>query len=148
MEKWVSPYLTTISRDFCKNEFILDTGDLIKHLGNLNRSNSLRNENINLFTLDVEALYPSTQPDLALQAVKEVLLSDKTTNNNSKTAILKFIELSFEHSYVSYQDDSFKSKVGIPTGGSISRQIADIFLHWLLFIKITPIIRIIEAIKF
>ena len=148
MEKWVSPYLTTISRDFCKKEFILDTGDLIKHLGNLNGSHSLRNENINLFTLDVEALYPSIQQDLALQAIKEVLLSDETTNNNSKTAILKFIELSFEHSYVSYQDDSYKSKVGIPTGGSISRQIADIFLHWLLFIKITPIISMIEAIKF
>ena len=30
----------------------------------------------------------------------------------------------------------FKPKVGIPTGGSLSRQIADVFLHWLLFKKI------------
>ena len=38
--------------------------------------------------------------------------------------------------------------MGIPTGGSLSRQIADIFLHWILFIKITPNISLIQAIRF
>ena len=51
-------------------------------------------------------------------------------------AIETFVKLSFEESYVAYQDQVFKPKVGIPTGGSLSRQIADIFLHWLLFKKI------------
>ena len=37
--------------------------------------------------------------------------------------------------------------MGIPTGGSLSRQIADIFLHWLLFVKIKPKITEIQAIK-
>ena len=32
MEKWASPHLTKISRDFCSEEFILDTGDLIGNL--------------------------------------------------------------------------------------------------------------------
>ena len=68
MEKWCSPYLTTISREFCKKEFILDTGDLIKQLESINESKTLENENVNLFTLDVEKLYPSIQPELALLA--------------------------------------------------------------------------------
>ena len=55
MEKWVSPYLTKISREYCKNEFILDTGDLIKHLKEMNDSHALKNEIIYLFTLDVKA---------------------------------------------------------------------------------------------
>ena len=48
----------------------------------------------------------------------------------------EFVKLSFQESYVTYKDQVFKSKVGIPTGGSLSRQIADTFLHWLLFKKI------------
>ena len=59
-----------------------------------------------------------------------------------------FIRLSFENSYVTYQDKCYKSKVGIPTGGSLSRQIADIFLHWIIFIKMTPNLTLIQAIRF
>ena len=51
-------------------------------------------------------------------------------------AIEAFVKLSFEESYITHQDEVFKPKIGIPTGGSLSRQIADILLHWLLFKKI------------
>ena len=148
MEKWCSPYLTNISRDYCKEEFILDTGDLIKNMEQLNHSKSLENENVNLFTLDVEKLYPSIQPELALQAIHETLSADKTTDKKTKNAIEMFIKLSFEHSYVTYKNECYKSKVGIPTGGSLSRQIADIFLHWILFVKMTPKLSLIQAIRF
>ena len=77
-------------------------------------------------------LYPSIQPELALQAIREVLSRDETVERGTKTAIAQFIELSFENSYVVYNNECYKSKVGIPTGGSLSRQIADIFLHWIL----------------
>ena len=101
-----------------------------------------------MFTLDVERLYPSIQPDLALQAIHEALRADKTTDKKTKNAIEMFIKLSFEHSYVTYKNESFKSKIGIPTGGSLSRQIADIFLHWILFFKMTPKLSLIQAIRF
>ena len=127
---------------------MLDTGDLINKFQNINESKTLENENINLFTLDVEKLYPSIQPALALQAIHETLAADKTTDDKTKTAIKEFIELSFKHSYVSYQNECYKSKVGIPTGGSLLRQIADIFLHWILFIKMTPKLDTIQAIRF
>ena len=73
MEKWASPYLTTISREFCKEEFILDTGNLIQNLKTLNEDRSLERENVNLFTLDVESLYPSIDPELAKKAIHDVL---------------------------------------------------------------------------
>ena len=127
MEKWCSPYYTTISREYCRNEFILDTGDLIKQLQHVNESKILEKENVYLFTLDVKALYPSIKPELALQAIRDVLQTDKSTDKNIRTAIARLTELSLENSYVSYRDECFKPKVGIPTGGSLSRQIADIF---------------------
>ena len=98
--------------------------------------------------MDVKALYPSIKPELALEAIREVLPTDKTTKKNTKTAIARFTELSFENSYVSYRNECFKSKVGIPTGGSLSRQIADIFLHWILFRKMNPKLDTVQAIQF
>ena len=148
MEKWASPYLTTISREFCKEEFILDTGNLIENLKNLNENGTLEKENVNLFTLDVESLYPSIDPELAMKAIHEVLMKDKTTDKNTKKAIEQFIKLSFDKAYITFEDKVFKSKMGIPTGGSLSRQIADIFLHWILFLKATPKITETKAIKF
>ena len=147
MEKWCSPFLTKISREFCKQEFVLDTGDVIKNLERINESKILENENVYLFTLDVEKLYPSIQPALAMQAIRDALTMDKTTDKKTKKAIEHYIALSFENSYVTYQDACYKSKVGIPTGGSLSRQIADIFLHWILFIKMTPKLSLVQAIR-
>ena len=129
MEKWCSPYYTTISREYCRNEFILDTGDLIKQLQHVNESKILEKENVYLFTLDVKVLYPSIKPELALQAIRDVLQTDKSTDKNIRTAIARLTELSLENSYVSYRNECFKPKVGIPTGGSLSRQMADIILQ-------------------
>jgi hypothetical protein len=53
-----------------------------------------------------------------------------------KEALLSFTELSFEKSCVTFRDSCYMSKKGIPTGGCDSRQIADIFLHWLTYKKI------------
>ena len=105
MEKWCNPYLTKISRKFCESEYILDTGGLIKKLEIINESKSLTNENVNLFTIDVEKLYPSIQPELALQAIHEALEADTTTDDKTKRAIEQF--LSFEHSFVSYRNECF-----------------------------------------
>ena len=111
-------------------------------------SKALENENVNLFTIDVEKLYPSIQPELALQAIHDALDADTSTDRKTKIAIEHFIRLSFEQSYVSYQNECYKSKIGIPTGGSLSRQIADIFLHWILFIKMTPKLSVNAAVRF
>ena len=144
MEKWTSPHLTKISREHCKEEFILDKRHLIINFKEINDGKKLQNENIHLFTLDVEKLNPSIQPQLALIAIKEVFAANKSTDTKTKQDIIEF---SFENSYVSYKEETFSSKIGIPTGGSLSRQIADIFLHWVLFKKVNPNIATIEAIR-
>ena len=98
--------------------------------------------------MDVEALYPSINPQLALEAIQNALSNDTETEKKTKYAIDQFIKLSFNSSYVTYKDKCYKSKIGIPTGGSLSRQIADCFLHWILFMKTNPSISDIQAIRF
>ena len=62
--------------------------------------------------------------------------------------IKKLVSLSLEESYVTYKDRVFKPRVGIPTGGSLSRQVADTFLHWLLFKKIDTSIMTADELEF
>ena len=133
VEKWCSPYLTQISREVCKEEFVLDSGDLRSQVRTLNDSEVAKDKNVHLFTLDVEKLYPSIDPQLALQAIEQALQEDTDTERRIKKALMEFIQFCFEKSYVQFKDKCYKGKKGLPTGGCMSRQIADIFLHWVLF---------------
>ena len=118
-------------------------------IDDLNSSRTLENQNVHLFTLDVEKLYPSIQPELAIKAIEDLLESTRDEKESTLgEAILSFVKLSFAESYVTYKDGVYKPKVGIPTGGSLSRQIADSFLHWTLFKRIDPSLMSSSQIRF
>ena len=140
-EKWISPYLTLASQAYCKNEYIKDTPHLTDLIKEYNEIEKQSYEQLNLFTIDVEKLYPSIQPNLAIEALKDMINSDESLDNNVKTIIDTVIKFTLEETFVTYQDECYKSKVGIPTGGCNSRQLADIFLQWLLFKNIKPKLR-------
>lgn len=141
LEKYVSPYLTTVSRDYCSDEFLLDTPHLLSNIKQTNekRITAKFGNNINLFCLDVIALYPSINPEMALNALKICLdITTKIADQGRKDVIHSFTDLIFKNSYVTFQDKVYTSKNGIPTGNCVSRQIADVYLHWLLFTVIKP----------
>ena len=140
LEKWVSPDLTKLSRWFCKDEFILDSPALISCIKEINNSGSLKNntsKSINLFTLDVINLYPSIDPAFALNSLKEALKSSDL-DELKQYALETFTELILKESFVCFQGKVYKGNKGIPTGNCVSRQIADIMLHDLLFSIIKP----------
>ena len=132
--QWSSPHLTKISKDYCGDEFLLDTPHLMGKIEQYN--SSPQRGNTLLATLDVEALYPSINPRLALEAMADAFESDRNTSERIKDALLNFTKLSFNHSCVTFRDNVYKSEKGIPTGGCDSRQIADLFLHWLMHKKL------------
>ncbi|KAL5254262.1 hypothetical protein ACHWQZ_G013894 [Mnemiopsis leidyi] len=132
--QWSSPHLTKISRAYCGEEYILDTPHLLGQIEEFNREQT--SGNLLLATLDVEALYPSINPQLALTAMTEAFVGDISTAEGIKAALTDFTKLGFDESFVTFRGSCYKPLIGIPTGGCDSRQIADIFLHWLLFTKI------------
>ena len=75
---------------------------------------------INLFTLDIEKLYPSIQPRYAEEAFRR-----SWRRYNSWRGNKTIVEPSFKESY---KEKVSKSSIRIPTGGSLSR-LADISLH-------------------
>ena len=64
-----------MSRKYCDKEFILDTKHLLNMVNELNKSQSLKKESMNLFTIDIEKLYPSIQPALAEEALSNLFLN-------------------------------------------------------------------------
>ena len=92
VEKWCSPVLTSISREYCKNEFLLDTPDLIQQLEALNREID-PNEKFLLFTLDVVALYPSISVDMALKAMDHAFSCDSNHDEKTRAAVRELSEV-------------------------------------------------------
>ncbi len=84
---------------------------------------------VNLFTPDVISLYPSIKPELALTALQHALDS-RAIDDSKKQTLHTFTDLIFKNSFVTFQGNVYKGKNGIPTGNCISRQAADIMLHW------------------
>ncbi|KAL5271918.1 hypothetical protein ACHWQZ_G000194 [Mnemiopsis leidyi] len=82
------------------------------------------------------ALYPSIRPELALTALQDALSNDTTCNLKLKNVIHEFTDLIFSESFVTYQGEGYVNKEGIPTGNCISRQVADVTMHWVVFNQI------------
>ena len=102
VEKWTSPYLTEVSRQYCKEEFILDTPDLLNQISESNKSDRSKHRGKTLlFTLDVIGLYPSIEPQLALTALRAALSEDRHLTPDQKIVVLyEFTELIFGNSFV------------------------------------------------
>ena len=77
----------------------------------MNNNNSFANQSINLFTLDVEKLYPSIQPRYAIEALQDMLMNVEEEDRKIAEAIEAFVKLSFEESYITFQDEVFKPKI-------------------------------------
>ena len=137
LEKFVSPFVTKISRKYCEKEFLLDTQDFISHVNNYNKQTLKKpHKNLQLFTLDVAALYPSIRPELALAALEDALNKDTNYPQEMKNALYEFTDLIFSESFITYKGEGYSNKEGIPTGNCISRQVADVTMHWVLFKQI------------
>ena len=135
----MSPYLTQVSRNYCEDEFLLDSPDLIAQIQTLNDSNALAKygNNINLFTLDVISLYPSIDPNLALTALQDALDNGRFEETKGRV-VHDLTDVIFRNYFVCFQEGVYTCKNGIPTGNCVSRQVADVTLHWLLFLKVKP----------
>ena len=132
----MSPHLTAISKEYCKDEYLRDTDDFLGKLEDWNTETKTtpkkERQKIHLFTLDVKALYPSIRPDIAKFALADALSEDKTTASGIKVSLKEMTDLLFDKSFVACKGKCYQPQEGIPTGGCNSRQTADCTLHWLL----------------
>ncbi len=87
--------------------------------------------------MDVVALYPSISVELALEAMADAFKEDTIHNITTKRVVSQLSEFILRQSFIVFEEEVYVNKQGIPTGNCISRQIADIAMHWLLFKKLS-----------
>ena len=90
-------------------------------------------EDCNLASLDVVALYPSTPVKKALEIVREKLNEDDTLQGRTKWKvddIMKLLEISMETHFMTLDGRIFTQTDGCPIGKSISGEIAEICMNW------------------
>ena len=128
-QKW----LNDLQNDFCK-DLVSDTNNTLEWLDMMN--NTLPKDvksTIHPFTFDFKSLYDSLSPNL----IREALITSMAENRpewsiDFQNWLVDLIEISLDSSFGYYKENWYKSITGIATGNSISVQIANIAVYYVL----------------
>jgi hypothetical protein len=124
--------LQPVMDSYCEGEVVQDTTHFIQEMEHLNEEGSFSNPRSRIGTLDVDALYPNINRELALQAVEDALSTRTDYPNEVIVTILELTKFCLENSVIHYRGRWFRSKDGVPTGGPESGSIANIYVKWML----------------
>jgi len=111
---------------------VQDTTHFIQEMEKLNHDQVFTESNARIGTLDVDALYPNIDRDLAVEALKDALESCTSYPEDVAQVVLDLTRFCLENSVVHYRGSWFRSKDGVPTGGPESGSIANIYVKWML----------------
>ena len=132
---FIDNILQPVVKKYCEGELVKDTTSFLASLLKIEEDGSLRNCNL-IGTLDVEALYPSIKTEYVQEAIKHALHSCTDYSMEQINMIIDLINISINNAVVHYRGAWFAPKKGIPTGGSDSGCIANIYVKWCLDMKI------------
>ena len=85
------------------------------------------------FTFDFDSVYDRLNPDTVLEALEDAIISCREDWSEGFTHwIINLVKLSIESAFGEFKGKYYKSKGGIPTGGSISVELANIAVYFIL----------------
>ena len=126
-------FLRSLEREFC-GDLLIDSGDALNWLDGIDSSmdhNTKRR--LKSFAFDYKALYDSLRPDLAMEALTVAMNECRTEwSEEFKRWILALVDLSFRSSIGQFEGEWYQQLVGIPTGGSLCVQIANIAVYYYM----------------
>lgn len=124
---FLEDYMQPLMINYCQSEYTKDSGHYLQRLSD----NDIYDlQNLVIICFDVEALYPSAQRNMVLQAVKECLEFNKITDDII-SSILKLTKVCLEHIYIEFHGEYYGSDSGILTGGSNSVSLANCLLRYI-----------------
>lgn len=126
-------YLKALERDFC-GDLLIDTNDALAWLEHVNEQfdhNTKRK--LRAFTFDYKALYDSLDPELAIEALSSAINECRSEwDPEFKQWLIDLVRLSLRASIGMFNGNWYRQKVGVPTGGSICVQIANIAVYYIM----------------
>ena len=127
--------LQPVVKRYCAGEIVKDTTSFLASLALLEESNAIQGCNL-IGTLDVDALYPSIKIRYVQDAIQHALNSCTQYTAEQISMIVEMVNFSINNAVIHYRGGWYSPKEGIPTGGSDSGSIANIYVKWCLDQKI------------
>ena len=127
--------LQPVIKKYCAGEIVKDTTTFLSSLASIEESGAIRGCKL-MGTLDVEALYPSIKISFVQEAIRHALISCTQYSTDHINMIVELVNFSINNAVIHYRGGWYSHKEGIPTGGSDSGSIANIYVKWCLDQKI------------
>ena len=130
-------FLKALERDYCK-DLLIDTSSALRWLDSTNQTlSSDSKKKMNCFTFDFKALYDSLDPNLVKDAVKYAMDTCRPDwSEELQQWIIALIDFSLRASVAKYDNSWWKQNNGIPTGGSLCVQLANISVFYVMSQKV------------
>ena len=124
-------FLKDLETDFCE-DLLKDTNSALSWLDSVNENYSVADKKqMKAFTFDFKSLYDSLKPDLVIEAVRYAITTCRPEWSDRKRKwILDLIKVSLLSSIGKYKDKFYLQKNGVPTGGSLCVQLANITVFY------------------
>ena len=135
--------LNPVAARYCDGELVRDTSEFVKFIDDLN----IEDIPSNVASLDVDALYPSIRRDLLALALEDALRTCSELGEEEIQAVLDLTKICLENSTIHYRGKWFLSLDGVPTGGNESKNLANIFVRWMIDKVLFKIPEILELYK-
>ena len=126
-------YLRDLEKDFCA-DLLQDSTDALQWLENTNETlEKEEKQSLNCFTYDFKALYDSLDPSLVISSLREAARECRPHwSDEFVDWLVDLVELSLESSVGVFDNTWYKQKKGVPTGGSLCVQLANITVYSIM----------------
>ena len=125
-------WLKSLARDYSK-DMLKDTNDALKWLEEMEKKSKKAKKSFTPFTFDFDSLYDRLDPDLVVKALEDAMESCRAHwSKGFMEWMIKVIRLSMESAFGEFKGRFFRAVGGIPTGGSISVELANIAVYFIL----------------
>ena len=125
-------YLKDLERDYCQ-DLLRDTKESLIWLEGMNKAAKKKRRHFNPFTFDFDSLYDRLSPKLVLNALRKAMDQCRQSwTTEFKDWIIDLACHSIESSVGEFQGKFYRPKGGLPTGGSLSVQLANISVYFVL----------------
>ena len=126
-------YLKQVEHDFCE-DLLGDTSDALRWLDNINSSLHVSQKKLlKSFSFDFKSLYDSLNIDLVIQAVRHAIeMTRPDWSEPFSEWIITLIHISFRSAVGKFKNDWYRQVNGIPTGGSLCVQRANITVFYVM----------------
>ena len=146
VQAWLEAFLTPLSKLYGDFEYTKDSTDILidfKRLSQVATEEAWNFDDLTMFGIDVQALYPSVNFEFLKLALDDCLNSCTDWSSAVKETVMEIIMYTLENQQVSWNGVYYMLNKGIPTGGKHCVPLANIFLSYILkdLLKHNPMFR-------